>query len=231
MKIDDLRNLSSAPGIDASELIKQGALGSLPLYTVIKENIIVFYDEVDFSLGQDGQGEKLTVAEQQVSVTFSRGEVHLLSHAALEELWLHKRLDAEKLAYVFSTPNKSLRFNSVSAPYFVAAEDVYAPAASLERPVSERSGRSEDSYTQAIRFALVDQGMTASNEDIFNWIRTQVEDFNPDHKCFDEIDCEGDELVTYETAKADDFVLTSSGKPIRKRAFREQCSRVKRGMK
>ena len=231
MKLEELTNLYTAHGIDCLEQIKRAATGELSLYMVIKEDIAIFYDYVELTPTQDGQDEVLAIAEKASTVYYSRGDVLPLDILALEELWLHKKLDADKLASAFSSNDASLRFNSISKPYFVGLEDVYANTKELKGQKSDVSGRGEDAYTQAIRLAIENLGVTTASEELFKWVRIQTEDFNSDHHCIQDIDCEGDELIPYEAAKAKDFVLTSNNKPVTKKTFREQCSRIKRKMK
>lgn len=231
MKLEELTNLYTAPGIDCLEQIKRAATGELSLYMVIKEDIAIFYDYVELTPTQDGIDEVLAIAEKASTVNYSRGYILPLNILALEELWLHKQLDAEKLAIAFPSNDASLRFNSISKQYFVGLEDVYANTKELKGQKSDASGRREDAYTQAIRLAIKSLGVTASNEDLFDWIRIQTEDFNPDHHCIQDIDCVGDELIPYEAASATDCVLTSKNKPVTKATFREQCSRIKAKIK
>lgn len=231
MEINDLDNLVYANDVNVMEIVKKGSTGELSLYTIIKTDICVHYDYCEMTDTQDGQDRILGVGEKDTTVKFSRGEIYKLPMLCLEELALHHQLKQNQLYLVFQNDESSLRFNSVSKHYDIGIKDLYVNSKDLKKTKSKSSTRRKKPYLQAINLALTELGVEAETKDIYSWIRTQASDFNSADNCFNDIDCEGDNLLTYGDAKEKEFVLLNDGKPVDKELFGQSCSRAKKKMK
>jgi|GEM_PF-6223450 hypothetical protein len=221
----NLENLSTARTLDCLDYIKKSIIEKMPLYTVIKENIVAYYDEVELINTYDETEKFLLVAEKQICIDYKRGEIRQLSDEALEELWLHKKLEGEKLSLVFTQDDTSYKFNSLSKIYSVGLDDIYK---CIDGTKTKRSGRQKDHYIQAITLAMDELGDKETNEELFGWISKRTENFDNDHNCFSYVDCFEEDLIPYVAASPNDVVLKSNGKVVKKKTFIEACSRLRK---
>lgn len=229
MKLDDLQSITRVKGQDALELAKQGAKGALNLYTVVKKDVIIYFDYVESQVCTDTGRDQLTAWEKQTNISYQRGDILQLPITAAEELWLNKELKGKDLELVFQTPTSNHRFHSYNDLDEIKLDDVYIDQSAISNNATSKSPRSKAHHTLAIEAAISILGNDASNADIHEWIKKETEDPSDEHKSYmNYLDFEDDDIEPFNTTSQQAIVMKSKDKPISKQAFQDACARARR---
>ena len=235
----DLVALDTQLNRDWREALKQASIKGIPVYIVLKHATTAYLDRIipDALFDEETQQyiEWPHRIENVTSHSFLPGDVFTVPNDQLDQAWLKNPIFLEK---IIPTPNLPLSLGRIkpSGEQFDHTDllihrsdvDKLKPDNTTE---TKRSGRRPDSYTQAIELAL-ETDIDASSEEVFDWIKAKTDDFTHSAEtCFNDIECVGDELAPFPTAKADDFVLKDGNKTVSKATFRQNCSRIRKKLK
>jgi hypothetical protein len=229
MKLDQVKPITNIAGHDEIDLLNKAIRKEVQLFTVVKTNLTVDYDYIEFHTCPYTQEEQMVVlSDREISKDFIKEELIPLSIEALKELRLWKKLDKNNLYLVFEPPDANHKIHSTHLLDEVHLNDVYIVPKSL-RNNSSRSQRSKAPHTQAIEAAISKLGKNASNIDIYEWIKKHSQNPSDDMKSFmNYLDFEDDDLDPFTVTDQKASILKSNDKPLSKQAFQDICAKAKR---
>lgn len=230
MLSNNLKRLTDITHKPATEILNDAIAGNITLYTVIKKNITVFYDYVEEGVAHENGETNLAVAECDQHSNYARYDVIPLPIPALKELWVHRKLTDHQVDLIFTPPTPNHRISKPTQLNTVNLCDVYIDSSqTIKSKKQNKTGHHAD-YILAINEAIKSLGKEATNEAIYNWVKSHAA--NPPRNMqhflntldFDEEDDISPFSVTSQSA----VILKHNGKPITKKTFQNECSKAKK---
>ena len=231
MKIDDLERISNHKTLSDYDLLIKGAKGSIRLYSLIKEDIDVYYDLVESRICID-TGEPINLFyDKEESTAYTRGEIKELPIPAIDELILHSKLEGNNLALMFLPPTNDHKLHSTDHIAAIELSNVYFDKSSFTQPLANKSPVNKKPHIRAIIAAIEHLGVTATNADLYSWIKKETN--NPTGACqsfFNYLDFDDDGIVTFNAAQEGETVLKYDEKTVTKKNFQSISSREKQSV-
>jgi hypothetical protein len=229
MEAEHIRPITNVKGLDYYDILVKAINGEFELYTVIKNDITVYYDYCEIQICLDTHTEQLTVQEKDKSKSYAREELITLSIAAVIELGLNRKIDGNTLSLVYPPPTNDHKLHSFNNLDVISLDDVYVDTRTFTRTSNNKSQKAKAYHTLAIEAALTALGKDATNSNIYKWIKKEADDPSEEHKSYmNYLDFEGDDITPFSAARQQAFILSSYGRPITKKSFQNACSKAKK---
>jgi len=231
MTLDDLQSITRIKDRDALDILKQGAKDEIKLFTVVKQDLRFSYDLVEFHICPSTDTEQMSVCEHDQIKSFDRGEIIELPIEAIEELWLYRKLEGKKLALAFPPPTEDHKIHSTAILDVIELDDVYIDKNAMAQPPKQKSPKTKKHHTRAIEAALVALGKGATNDRVYNWIKTESENPSEEHKEYmNYLDFDDYDIDPFDVTDQKATILKSNNRPISKQTFQDACSKAKKNL-
>lgn len=229
MEAEYILPITTVEGHGYYDILVKAIKGDFELYTVIKNDITVYYDHCEIQICPDTHKEQLTVQEKDESKSYTREELIPLSIEAMKELVLNKKINGNSLSLVYPPPTNDHKLHSFNNLDVIGLDDVYVDTRTFTKTSNNKSPRLKAYHTLAIEAALTTLEKDATNSDIYKWIKNEAEDSSEEHKSYmNYLDFEGDDIAPFSTAPQQAVILLSNGRPITKKSFQNACSKAKK---
>jgi hypothetical protein len=229
MEAEHIRPITNVKGHDYYDILVKAINGEFELYTVIKNDITVYYDYGEIQICPDTHTEQVTVQVKDESEFYAREELITLSIEAMKELVLNKKVDGNTLSLVYPPPTNDHKLHSFNNLDVIELNDVYVDTRTFTMTSKNKSSKSKAYHTQAIGAAIVALGKGALNEKIYKWIKNKTQGHSGDNFPFmNYLDFEDDDIADFSVPSQIATILKSNGKGITKQAFQDACAKAKR---
>jgi hypothetical protein len=229
MEAEYIRPITTVEGHNYYDILVTAIKGDFELYTVLKNDITVYYDYCEIQICPDTHKEQLTVQKKDESKFYARQELITLSIAAVTELVLNKKINGNSLSLVYPPPTNDHKLHSFNNLDVISLDDVYVDTRTFTRTSNNKSQKAKAYHTLAIEAALTALGKDATNSNIYKWIKKEADDPSEEHKSYmNYLDFEGDDITPFSAARQQAFILSSYGRPITKKSFQNACSKAKK---
>jgi hypothetical protein len=229
MEAEHIRPITNVKGHDYYDILVKAVNGEFELYTVIKNDMTVYYDYGEIQICPDTHTEQLTVQVKDESQFYAREELITLSIEAMKELVLNKKIDGNTLSLVYPPPTNDHKLHSFNNLDVIGLDDVYVDTRTFTKTSNNKSPKAKAYHTLAIEAALTALGKGATNSNIYKWIKKEAEDSSEEHKSYmNYLDFEGDTITPFSTAHHQAVILLSNDRPITKKTFQNACSKAKK---
>jgi hypothetical protein len=228
MKIENLKNITESTIVNSKDLIKQGCLGEIKLYTVIKKDLVLRYDLIEIQICPYTEEETVLSYENDKLIKYDRGQIIPLTIPALEELWLGNAIKGQALILIYSVPSESHKLASAHTLGSFDLNDVYYDVEQLSKS-SIKSTRNKNSLWQAVSCAFKELGGNANNEEVYNWIKKQANAFTDSKMPFiNDLDFEDDDIEPFTITNQSSTILKRSGRLVTKQRFQDICAECRK---
>ena len=229
MNINDLKPITLIKNKDCMELLASAFNNEFKLYTLNKAERTVNFNYVSENIDPYTNETNFSSYENNEQIHYEKGELIELNEEAIKELILNKKITDPN--YIFLPPND---YNIVGSMYPsftpVGLDDVYVEKSQL-KPKTQNSSRSLAPHTLAIKEAFNNLGKNATNEQIYNWIKTKFYSYpRYENTLFAQLEFEGDSIDHYSTTSDKACILKQNGKCVSKKSFQDICSKQRRNM-
>jgi hypothetical protein len=229
MEAEHIRPITNVKGHDYYDILVKAINGEFELYTVIKNDITVYYDYGEIQICPYTHTAQLTVQEKDKSKSYARQELITLSIAAVTELGLNRKIDGNTLSLVYPPPTNDHKLHSFNNLDVISLDDVYVDTRTFTKTSNNKSPRAKAYHTQAIEAAIVVLGKEALNENIYKWIKNKTQGHSGDNLSFmNYLDFEDDGIDDFSVPSQITTILKSNGKGITKQAFQDACAKAKK---
>jgi hypothetical protein len=228
MEAEYIRPITTVEGHNYYDILVTAIKGDFELYTVLKNDITVYYDYCEIQICPDTHKEQLTVQKKDESKFYARQELITLSIAAVTELGLNKKINGNSLSLVYPPPTNDHKLHSFNNLDVIGLDDVYVDTRTLTKTSKNKSPRARACHTQAIETAIVALGKEALNENIYKWIKNKTQGHSGDNLSFmNYLDFEDDDIADFSVPSQIATILKSNGKGITKQAFQDACAKAR----
>lgn len=224
-----LKPITESRSNSTTDLLNDALSERITLYTVLKNNITVYYDYIEVNNETIDGLPCIGVAERDHEESFSRYDVIPLPLEAIKRLWTDRKLEGQHAELIFSPPTAYHRTNIHTSLPTIELTDVYVDTASNRNPPSRKAKGPTAEYILAIHEAVSSLGKKASNERIFAWIKNQAT--NPPNDLqhiLNALDFDDDDISPFSTTSQQAVILKYNNKPITKKTFQNQCGEAKK---
>ena len=235
MKIEDLERITNHKTLSDHELLVEGAKGNIKLYTLIKDDIDIYFDLIEIQICPNTGTKQILPYENDAQWRYKRGSCKELPIPAIEELLLHRKLEGNNLAIAFPPPTPEHKLHSFKVLDTIHISDVYFnnrsvnKLATKQKTNTKKSKRAENPVKQAIYLAIANLGDDPTVETIYKWIKSEVANSSNTDPCLTNIEFSGTTPI-HSAGKTDvviKYSLNGTIRPNTKKTFQNKVGKCK----
>jgi hypothetical protein len=224
MLANNLRAITNINGKTAIDLLTDGIAGKVDLFTIVKNDVTIYFDHVELADCTSGQGLVEIVKEYAHKEPYYKYDIIQVPTDALKELWVNRKLESHHFDLLFLPPSDDYKLRTTINLKPIDLNDIYIDTKQATSTPQTKK-RNSAPHILAIEAAIAELGKNALNEEIYNWIKKESQNPRNEHKYFMNcIDFHDPDIDPYSITIQTAIIFKYNGKPVRKQRFQDICN-------